>query len=79
MPVQKNFIFYGGTPRASQLFYARAICRRAERALVVQSTEYKVPSELMMYINRLSDYLFMMARSENFKNKVKENFWKSSK
>ncbi|QQG41784.1 MAG: cob(I)yrinic acid a,c-diamide adenosyltransferase [Candidatus Woesebacteria bacterium] len=79
LPVQKNFIFYGGTPRASQLFYARSICRRAERALVVQSTEYRVPSGAIMYINRLSDYLFMMARRENFKAKVKEKFWKTSK
>lgn len=79
LPVQKNFIFYGGTPIASQLFYARAICRRAERALVAQSAEYKVPSGIMMYINRLSDYLFMMARNENFKTRIQEKFWKSSK
>jgi len=79
LPVQKNFIFYGGTPRASQIFYARALSRKAERELVEFSKEQKVPEAIMTYFNRLSDYLFMFARSENFKAKLKENFWKTSK
>lgn len=76
LPVQKNFIYYGGTPRASLIFFARALCRRAERELVSFSKEQKVPEAVLVYMNRLSDYLFMFGRSENFKAKVKEKFWK---
>jgi cob(I)alamin adenosyltransferase len=79
LPVQKNFIYYGGTPRAAQIFFARALSRKAERELVEFSKEQKVPEAIMTYFNRLSDYLFMMARSENFKAKIKEKFWKTSK
>lgn len=77
LSVQKNFIFYGGTPRASFIFYARALCRRAERSLVSLSHLYAVPDTLLTYMNRLSDYLFMLGRSENFKAKTKEKFWKT--
>ncbi len=79
LPVQKNFIYYGGTPRASLIFYARALARRAERSLVEFSKEQKVPDSILIYMNRLSDYLFMMARSINHKEGYKEKFWKTSK
>jgi len=79
LPVQKNFIYYGGTPRASLIFFARALARRAERSLVEFSKENKVPEAISIYMNRLSDYLFMLARSENFKAKYKEKFWKGNK
>ena len=78
LPVLKNFIYYGGAPKASQLFYARALCRRAERELV----SLKLPAtrfEILIYLNRLSDYLFMLARSANHQKEVKETFWKGSK
>jgi cob(I)alamin adenosyltransferase len=75
LPVQKNFIFYGGNQTASLLFYARALCRKAERSLVGFSTKYVVSSEILQYINRLSDYLFILARGINSENKVKEEFW----
>jgi cob(I)alamin adenosyltransferase len=76
LPVQKNFIYYSGTLRATQIFFARALSRRAERELVELSKEQEVPEAIKTYFNRLSDYLFMLARSENFKAKVKEKFWK---
>ena len=79
LPVQKNFIYYGETQTATLIFYARAICRRAERELVAFSNIQYTNPNILIYINRLSDYLFMMARSENFKTKVKEKFWKTSK
>ena len=78
LPVQMNFIYYGGSQVSSLLFYARALCRKAERSLVGFSTKYTVPSEIQKYINRLSDYLFMMARSVNFESKTPEKFWKIS-
>lgn len=77
LPVQKNFLIYSGTKKAKELFFARAICRRAERELValkIPDTRYQI----LTYVNRLSDYLFMRAREENFKKKIKEIFWKTS-
>lgn len=76
LPVLKNFIFYGGSPLASQVFYARALCRKAERLLVGYSKIYKVSPTIFIYINRLSDYLFMLARNINFTLKVKETAWR---
>ncbi len=74
IPVQKKFLIYSGTKKARELFLARAICRRAERKLV----ELKVKPEILMYVNRLSDFLFMKARRENFEKRVKEKFWRAS-
>ncbi len=80
LPVQKNFIYYGGSPRASLIFYARALCRRAEREIVSLNQQSTIKNQqLLIYLNRLSDYLFMMARSENNKEGNKEIFWKTSK
>lgn len=75
LPVQKNFIIYSGTKKATQIFFARALTRKAERALV----DLKIPKskqQILIYINRLSDYLFILARSENFKVKSKEVYWR---
>ena len=79
LPVQKNFIFYGGSQTSSLLFYARALARRAERSLVSFAKKEKVPESVLIYFNRLSDYLFMLARSTNFDSKTVERFWKTSK
>jgi len=76
LPVLKNFIYYGGTEKAARIFYARALCRRAERALVRFSKGQNVPEAIMIYFNRLSDYLFMLARSENSKSGHTELAWK---
>lgn len=79
LPVQKNFIFYGGSQISSLLLYARALARRAERDLVEFTKEQKVPEEVQKYINRLSDYLFMMARSINIRTGAAESFWITKK
>jgi cob(I)alamin adenosyltransferase len=76
LPVQKNFIYYGGTLKASHLFYARALTRKVERTLVTYSKKDKVSESILIYVNRLSDYLFMLARNENYKGKEKEKFWR---
>jgi cob(I)alamin adenosyltransferase len=79
LPVQKNFLLPGGSGVSSRLFYARALARRVERALVgLRDTRCKVPDTIYSYVNRLSDYLFILARSKNIK-KHKEVFWKASK
>lgn len=79
LPVLKNFIIYGGSQDASLVYYCRALCRRAERSLVAMSKLYPIPYTLLTYVNRLSDYLFMLARSQNFRGEPKEELWKTSK
>lgn len=74
LPVQKNFIIYGGTDRAVKLFFARALCRKAERKLV----DLKAKNHLIVYLNRLSDFLFILARKENLLRGKSETFWKGS-
>lgn len=76
LPVQKNFVYYGGSKKSSFLFYARALARRAERELVGLPGFSRSKAFILAYINRLSDYLFMLARVRNFKSKIKEKLWK---
>ncbi|HEX9709819.1 MAG TPA: cob(I)yrinic acid a,c-diamide adenosyltransferase [Candidatus Thermoplasmatota archaeon] len=66
LPVLKRFILYGGTPCASHLQLARAVARRAERAAWA-ATEggTQVNPQALVYLNRLSDYLFLLARLAN--------------
>lgn len=86
LPVLKNFIIYGGSQESSLIYYSRALCRRAERSLVsfaktmpAGRQEEKVPESVLIYFNRLSDYLFMLARSQNHIGDSKEELWKTSK
>lgn len=79
LPVQKNFIYYGGSKESSLIFYARALCRRAERSLVSFSHIQYTNPYILAYVNRLSDYLFMLGRSMNHEEGMKESFWKGSK
>ncbi|WKZ25438.1 MAG: cob(I)yrinic acid a,c-diamide adenosyltransferase [bacterium] len=76
MPVLANFIIYSGTPRATKIYYARALARRAERMLVSASDTKHPNLDKLAYLNRLSDYLFTLARYTNFKQKTREETWK---
>ncbi len=60
-----SFVLPGGTALAAHLHLARAISRRAERAIVTLAAKEKVNPALLQYINRLSDHLFVMARTAN--------------
>ena len=62
LPALKNFILPGGNIVASHCHVARCICRRSERIVVHLATETEVPEIIIMYLNRLSDYLFMLSR-----------------
>ncbi|MEK7450606.1 MAG: cob(I)yrinic acid a,c-diamide adenosyltransferase [Patescibacteria group bacterium] len=79
MPVLKNFILPGGGKTGALLHFARTICRRAERNLVKLSEKEQINSEIIIYVNRLSDLLFTMARFSNFKEKKKEIIWRARK
>lgn len=75
LPVQTRFLIYGGAISSTQIYFARSLCRRAERA-IVSLEKVNQKEVIMQYINRLSDYLFILARYTNFKKKVKEASWK---
>lgn len=64
-PALKKFILPGGTALSAELHFARTVCRRAERELVRAGETEDVPAPVLMYINRLSDYLFSAARIAN--------------
>lgn len=76
LPALSNFIFPGGSPIAAHLQYSRTLARKAEREVVALNEESKVSPSILKYLNRLSDYLFTLARAENFKLKVKDEVWK---
>jgi cob(I)alamin adenosyltransferase len=59
-PLPKRFLIPGGTPIQSHLHIARTVCRRAERRLVGLSETLKTNPEILKYINRLSDFIFML-------------------
>jgi len=65
LPPLRQFILPGGAPIAAQLHVARCVCRRAERSIVALSHIDAVSATVLMYINRLSDFLFVMARFAN--------------
>jgi cob(I)alamin adenosyltransferase len=63
LPPLKEFILPGGTRAAAHCHLARAVCRRAERAIVALAADETVNTALFEYINRLSDLLFVLART----------------
>ena len=65
LPIQRTFILPGGSPAAAHLHHARAVCRRAERWLVQLSKEESINDQTIIFMNRLSDYLFLLARTAN--------------
>lgn len=75
MPALSNFILPGGGKIGSMLHFARTVARRAERKVVKLAELEDVDNNIIMYLNRLSDLLFTMARFVNYKEKKKEIVW----
>ncbi len=75
LPPLKAFILPGGTPAAAALHVARAVCRRAERALLDLHEVEPLRENLRVFVNRLSDYLFAIARSANAASNVSDVEW----
>ena len=71
----KAFIMPGGTPKAAALHVARTVCRRAERAVVRLQRDVEVPQVVIVYLNRLSDLLFVLARVANRRAGAGEVTW----
>lgn len=64
-PPMTTFVLPGGTPGAAHAHLARTVCRRAEREAVALAHEEPLPPAVLAYLNRLSDWLFALARAEN--------------
>jgi cob(I)alamin adenosyltransferase len=75
LPELRHFILPGGSTVVSYCHVARCVCRRAERICVHLSEESQVDETVMIYLNRLSDYLFVLARMLCFDQKIEENKW----
>ncbi len=77
LPPLTQFILPGGTPAAAHLHLARTICRRAERAVVALSHSEPVNPHVLVYLNRLSDFLFVLARAANLRAGAADVPWRS--
>lgn len=75
LPELRHFILPGGAQSVSFCHLARCVCRRAERICVHLSEESLVDDQVMVYLNRLSDYLFVLSRKLCFDLKIEENKW----
>lgn len=71
----RAFVLPGGTAKAGALHLARTICRRAERAVVTLARESEVPGLFLIYLNRLSDLLFTLARLANHREGRHDTTW----
>lgn len=71
----KFFILPVGTPGASALHVARTVCRRAERICIKAKETEEISDDVIIYLNRLSDLLFVMARFENAQSDIPETRW----
>jgi len=75
VPPLQNFILPGGTPLSASLHLARTICRRAERAVVTLTQQETINPAIVIYLNRLSDLLFALARLANHQAGVADIEW----
>ena len=75
LPSLKSFILPGGTEISSRIHLARTVCRRCEITILELNKKKTTNAEILKYINRLSDFLFVVARKLNIKEN-KEVLWK---
>lgn len=76
LPQLRSFILPGGSQTGATLHVARSMSRRAERRIVALSRKERVNNEILIYMNRLSDLFFTMARFLNKQKKIAETPWK---
>jgi cob(I)alamin adenosyltransferase len=75
LPPLRRFILPGGSPAGAFLHLARTVCRRAERRIVTLAREVEISPVVVMYVNRLSDFLFVLARAANHRGGAEETPW----
>ena len=78
LPPLTSFILPGGCRGAAVCHICRTVCRRAERRILALSEQVDISSELLAYVNRLSDYLFVLSRKMNQDAEKEEIFWNNS-
>jgi cob(I)alamin adenosyltransferase len=76
LPMLKSFVLPGGTPAAARLHVARTTCRRAERDALTADGENGINPQVLAYLNRLSDFLFIAARWANQDAGRDEPLWR---
>ena len=77
LPEKQGFVLPGGTKEASLAHVCRTVCRRAERRIVALSEVAVISPEVLQYVNRLSDYLFVLAKKINFNAHHSEIIWQN--
>lgn len=77
LPALRHFVLPGGSPLAANLHLARCVCRRAERSLVALAKVEGLREVAIVYLNRLSDWLFVAARTANMLEGVEDIKWNS--
>jgi len=75
LPSLRAFILPAGTAKSATLHLARTVCRRAERSVVALARDHEVPAIFLIYLNRLSDLLFTLARLANHRAGVEDRTW----
>ena len=75
LPPLRKFILPGGSPGAASIQVCRGVCRRAERCTVRLAAEESISPTVVMYLNRLSDLLFVLARWINCQQGIQEPVW----
>jgi cob(I)alamin adenosyltransferase len=75
LPKMTGFVLPGGSRAAALAHVCRTVCRRAERRIYEVNEADEVEDHVLMFVNRLSDYLFVLARKECIKNNGKEILW----
>jgi cob(I)alamin adenosyltransferase len=76
LPPMKTFVLPGGHPSVSYCHIARTVCRRAERLVIALNESEKVDTLVIQYLNRLSDYLFVLSRKVSSELNAPETPWK---
>lgn len=74
-PTINDFVLPGGCIQAAEAHVCRTVCRRAERCFITLSREKAIPATYLQFLNRLSDFLFVLARYLNFIYHIKEKKW----
>lgn len=78
LPEAQGFVLPGGCTAAAQCHVCRTVCRRAERCIDTLAEKATVGPEIIEYVNRLSDYLFVLAKIINFNTGHQEILWKNA-
>ncbi|NBC83647.1 MAG: cob(I)yrinic acid a,c-diamide adenosyltransferase [Bacteroidetes bacterium] len=76
LPMLTSFVLPGGHMASSFCHVARNICRKTERIVIHLAEKYEIPDLIIRYLNRLSDYLFVLGRIILFEKKINETHWK---